>query len=130
MQKLSQLIPQCGYIDCWRTRSNLAIPCRGFIHSATLVKTITCAIDRKTLFIQQLTNATDQQNFMMLVISAVTASLDRFKLCELLLPITQDVRFHTTKLAHLSNREITLGGNRRQLIVMSVLRHMPLLPCS
>src|SRR6185312_12352104 len=77
------------------------------------------AIDRESLLVQEIANAANEQNFVMLVIAAIAPPLHRLQLRELLLPVPQHVRFHRTKLAHLANREIALGGNRRQRCLSS-----------
>src|SRR5690606_27107370 len=72
------------------------------------------AVDGEALLVEQFADAADQQHFMVLVIAAVAPALDRLQLGELLLPVAQHVRLHAAQFAHLANREITLGGNRRQ----------------
>ena len=76
---------------------------------------MTCAVDRESLFIKQVTDSPDQQNFVVLIVTAVAAPLDGLQLREFLFPIAKHVRLDRTELAHLANREITLGGNRREL---------------
>ena len=81
-------------------------------------------VDGEALLVQEITDSPDQQHFVMLVIAPVAAPLDRFELGELLLPITQHVRLHRTEIAHLANREIALGGDRRKRRFSSaVFRH-------
>ena len=67
----------------------------GLYLSRHLVEAMAGATDGKPFVIQQLTDAADQQHFVMLVIAAVTAPLDRFELGEFLLPVAQHVRFDT-----------------------------------
>src|SRR5438477_8892989 len=74
-------------------------------------ETMACAVDREPLFVEQVPNAPDQQHFVVLIVTAVAATLDRFQLREFLFPITKHVRLDRTELAHLANREITFGGN-------------------
>lgn len=57
----------------------------------------------------------DQQHLMVLVVTPVAAPLDGPQLGEFLLPVTQHVGLHAAQLADFAYREITLGGNRRQL---------------
>ena len=73
------------------------------------------AVDREALLVEQVADAPDQQHFVMLVIAAVAAPLYRLELRELLLPVAQHVRLDRAQLADLANREIALGGYRRQV---------------
>jgi hypothetical protein len=61
--------------------------CR-MLSSDMIFKTVTCAADSKPLLIKQFADSTDQQYFMVLVITAITAAFDRFELGKLLLPVT------------------------------------------
>ena len=72
---------------------------------------VACAADRETLLVQQVANAADQQNLMVLVIAAIAAPLHRLELREFLIPIEQHVRLDAAQLAHLTDREVALGGN-------------------
>src|SRR6185436_2113190 len=80
----------------------------GFIQSCP------CATDGETLFVQKLADATDQQDFVVLVVTAVAAALDGLELGEFLLPVAQHMRLHATKLAYLTDGEVALCGNRGQ----------------
>src|SRR5690606_18412771 len=62
-----------------------------------------------------MTNTAYQENFMMLVITAVTPPFQRFQLRELLLPVPQNMRFHATQFADFANGEVALGRNGRQI---------------
>ncbi len=84
------------------------------LHQGAIVEFVAGATDGEALLVEQFPNTTDQENFMMLVVATVTASLDRLELGEFLLPIPQDMGLYTTQLANFPNREIALGGNRRQ----------------
>src|SRR5450759_3134973 len=79
-------------------------------------ETVTRSVDGKAMLIEQFADATDEQHFVVLVITAVATALERLELRELLLPITQQVRFDAAQIAHLANGEITLGGNRGKAI--------------
>ena len=70
--------------------------------------------DGEALFVQQISDASDHQHFMVLVITAIATALDWAKLRKFLLPIAQHVRLDTAKLAHLTNGEVALGWNRRE----------------
>jgi len=50
----------------------------------------------------------------MLVIAAVSATLHRTKLAELLLPVAEHMRLHQTKFADFTDGEIALCRDRRQ----------------
>src|SRR5574343_2053331 len=87
------------------------------------VQAITRTADGKALIIKQLANTPDEQDFVMLVIAAVTAPLDRLQLGEFLFPVAQHMRLDATKLAHLTDGEVALGRNGRQFLAAS--RFMP-----
>ena len=59
-------------------------------------ETLTSAANRKALVIEEASDLTDNQNVLALIITTVAASLYRFQLWELLLPIPKYVRFHGT----------------------------------
>lgn len=88
-------------------RRTRASRCIGF-------EAVASAVDGEALLIEQFPDTPDQQDFVVLIVSSVTASLDGAKLRELLFPIAQNVRLDATQLAHFTNGEVTLGGNRRQ----------------
>ena len=69
------------------------------------------AADRKTLVVQQIPDSADQQHFMVLVVAAIAAPFHRAQLRELLLPITEHVRFDTAQIAHFTDGEVTFRGN-------------------
>src|SRR2546426_396715 len=73
--------------------------------------------------VEQLADAADEQHFVVLVIAPVAASLHRLELGELLLPVAQDVRLHPAQLAHLTDGELALGGNRRKFSFPAALLH-------
>src|SRR5512134_3110916 len=85
------------------------------------VQTITRPADGEALFVQQLADAPDQQHLVMLVIAPVAAPLDRLELGEFLLPVAQHVRLHPAKLAHLTDGEVALRRDRRQLSFLAAL---------
>lgn len=65
-------------------------------------------VDCEALFVEKFTNATNEQYFVVLIISAVAAPLYRFELAKLLLPIPQNVGLDLTKFADLTDSEIAL----------------------
>src|SRR3989338_7058334 len=113
--------------------ANLATQ-RGSIHSrrrhgsmgfslAGITQAIARAADGETLFIQQLANTPDQQHFMMLVVAAVAAALDRFELGEFLFPIAQHMRLDPAQFTDFTDGEIAFGWNRRELGIRLVVFH-------
>jgi hypothetical protein len=76
-----------------------------------LLQLVTCAGNGETLVIQEITDATNHQHFMALVIAAIAATLHGTQLREFLLPIAQHVRLDAAQLAHLTNGEVALGWN-------------------
>ena len=80
----------------------------GFDLHSRFIQPRPCPTDSEALFIQKLTDAPDKQNFMVLVIAAVAASLYRLELGEFLLPVTQNMRLHAAKLADLTDGEVAL----------------------
>ena len=69
--------------------------------------------DRESFVIQETPDLADDQDVLTLVIAAVTPSLYRLQLWELLLPIPEYVRLDRTKVAHFTNREVSLPRNWR-----------------
>src|SRR5690606_27901044 len=86
--------------------------------------------DGKALLVQQFADAADQQDFVMLVVAPVAAPLDRLELGEFLLPIAQDVRLHAAQFADLTDGEVPLCRDRRQVNadVLAAFRHEPAPP--
>ena len=79
-----------------------------------LAKPVAGAADRETLFIEKITNPSDKQHLVMLVIAPVAPPLHRAQLRELLFPIAQHVRLDATQFTDLTDREIALGRYRRE----------------
>src|ERR1700751_5591146 len=71
------------------------------------------AIDRESLLVEEIPDAADEQNFVVLIVAAVAAALDRLELREFLLPIAEHVRLDRTQVADLADGEVALGGDRR-----------------
>src|SRR5690606_17072019 len=86
-------------------------------------KTLARAANGKPLLIEQGADLTDQHDVMPLVIAAVAAPLDGLKLWKLLFPVAQDMWLDRAKLAHFSNSEVTLGRDRRQLVIVRRFQH-------
>ena len=70
--------------------------------------------DGEALVVQQITNPTNHQHLMVLVVAAVAAPLHGAQLRELLLPVAQHMRLDAAQLRDLTNREVSLGGNGRE----------------
>ena len=82
------------------------------------------AVDGEALFVQQIADAPDQQDLVMLVVAPVPAPLDGLELGKFLFPIPQHVRLDRTQVAHLANGEVALGGDGRKVGVNSAgIRH-------
>ena len=79
-----------------------------------LAKPVSGPADREPLFIQKVTNPSDEQHLMVLVIPPIATSLHRAKLRELLLPVAQDVRLDATQFTDLTDGEVALGRYRRK----------------
>ncbi len=79
-----------------------------------LAQSVASATDRESLLIEKITNASDEQHLMMLIVATIAASLHRTQLCELLLPITQHVRLDATQFTDLTDREIAFCRYRRK----------------
>src|SRR5579862_6177485 len=81
------------------------------------------AADGEALVVEQAPDLADDDHVLPLVVAAVAAALHRLELRELLLPIAQHVRLHAAELAHLSDGEVALARDDRQLSVILWLQH-------
>src|SRR5436190_10021396 len=119
----AQFALDCCDIDTGRGRNRtgetaVAHHCRGLglvVVREGAVETVARAADGEAFFVEQLANAADQQHFVVLVIAPVAAALYRLQLRELLLPVAKHVRLHPAEVAHFTDGEVALGGDRRQL---------------
>src|SRR6266850_1174115 len=122
-----QLVPQRRRRCEWRCDN--AREARSSARSGTRLRglgfeTMARAVDRESLLVEKIADATDQQDFVVLVIAPIATALDRLQLREFLFPIAKHMRLHRAQLAHLANREIPLGGDWGQLGLSSVwIRH-------
>src|SRR5690606_12071487 len=118
-----QLFDACAQLDGFR--------CLFLLVNGGLAQAVARSRNREALTVQQLTDTPDQQDFMMLVITPVTATFDRLELRELLFPVAQHVRLHPAQVADLADREVALRRDRRQRLLI-VLRmaavHCPTAP--
>src|SRR5262245_61358628 len=111
--------------DRLRNRDRLlagAIPTRGDRAAAPFLEAVARAVDGEAVLVEQLADAADEEHLVMLVIAPVAAPLERLQLRELLLPVTQHVRFDAAELAHFPDREIPFRGNGGQVSRRQVLR--------
>src|SRR5262245_45861073 len=76
------------------------------------LEAIARAADREALFVQEAADLADHEHVLALVVAAVAATLDRLELREFLFPVTQHVRLHPAQIAHLTDGEVALAGNR------------------
>ena len=83
------------------------------------------AANREALVVEQAADLTDDDYVLALVVAPVAAPLHGLQLREFLLPITQHVRLHAAQLAHFTDGEVALAGDRRQLGVILWLQHRP-----
>jgi len=99
----------------------LETACRGVLHHrpATLafglrefLELVACPADGESLVVEEISDAPDHEHFMVLVVTPVAAALHGTQLRELLLPVTQHMRFDPAQFAYLTNGEVALGGNR------------------
>src|SRR5215472_4896432 len=81
------------------------------------------AADGEALVVEQAPDLADHDHVLTLVVTAVAAALHGLELREFLLPIAQHLRLHPAQLAHLSDGEVALAGNDRQLRVILWLQH-------
>jgi len=68
----------------------------------------------ESFFIKQLADASYQQHFVMLIVTSIASTLDRFELREFLLPVAQHVRLYPAQLADLTDGEVAFGRDGGQ----------------
>src|SRR6185369_3930187 len=95
---------------------------------ARVVEAVARAADGEALLVQELADAADEQHLVVLVVAAVAAALHGLQLGEFLLPVAKHVRLHPAELAHLTDGEVALCGNRRKLSFPAALLHAVLSP--
>ena len=101
--KPSNIQRRCG--ECWhRLRGCFRI----------VFQSLARAADGEAFFVQQFADASDQQDFMMLVVTPVATPLDRAQLGEFLFPVTQYMRLDGAQIGHFTDGEVTLRRNRRK----------------
>src|SRR5215471_15323652 len=89
-----------------------------------LVEPVARAADGESLLVKKLADAADQQHLVVLVVPPVPAALHGTKLGEFLLPVAQHVRLHSAQLAHLTDGEVALCGNRGEAILGRLAFHV------
>src|SRR6185312_9964506 len=81
------------------------------------------ATDGEALIVEEAADLADDDHVLALVIAAVAPPLHGLELRELLLPVAQHVGLDPAQVAHFTNGEVPLAGNRRQLGVILWLQH-------
>jgi len=84
---------------------------------------LTGATDGEALLVEQAPDLADGEHVLALVVATVAAPLYRLELGEFLLPVAQHVRLDVAQLADLTDGEVALAGDRRQLVVMTGFEH-------
>src|SRR5215469_17045275 len=84
---------------------------------------VACPANGEALIVEQASDLADDDHVLALVIAAVAAALHRLQLRKFLFPVAQHVRLDTAQLTYLSDGEVALAGNRRQLRVILWLQH-------
>src|SRR3954469_4700949 len=79
-----------------------------------VVEPVTSAADREAFFVQQLADAADEQDFVVLVIAPVAPALHRLQLRELVFQVRHDVRLPPARVAHLPDSEVAVGRDGRE----------------
>jgi hypothetical protein len=87
----------------------LARVCTGFVSGEFLSGTA----DREPVFVEQASNLSNDQNILALIVASITTPLNRLELWKLLLPIPENVGFHSTEIAHFTDCEVSLSWDRR-----------------
>jgi hypothetical protein len=66
------------------------------------------SVSRLVTLVEKLANAANKHDLMVLVVTPVSATLDRSKLRELLFPVAKDMGLHIAKLTDFTNGEVAL----------------------
>jgi len=74
-------------------------------------------------FVEEASDLADQDDVLALVVATVAATLDRFEVRKFLFPVAQDMWFDFAQVAHLTNGEVTLVGNRREFVIVADFQH-------
>ena len=82
---------------------------QGFLAGEALPR----ASDRESLFIEKAADLPDDQYVATLIVTSVSATLDRLELRKLLFPVSQHVRLYTAEFADLTDGEVPLSRDRR-----------------
>ena len=105
---IERFVQGFAVVWCWQFLLGFGMPWPVF-------QAVSGTADGESVLIKQLANATHQQNFVVLVIASVAATLDRLELSEFLFPVTQHVGLNATQIADFANGEVAFGGNGRQV---------------
>src|SRR5690606_18778091 len=79
-----------------------------------IVQAVARAADGEAFLVEELADAPDEQDLVVLVVAPVAAPLHGLQLREFLLPVAQHVGLHPAKLAYLADGEVALRRDRRQ----------------
>ena len=74
---------------------------------------IACSADGESLLVEKAADLPNDQHVLALVVAAIAAALDGLELRKLLLPVAQHVRLDAAEVAHLTDGEVALAGDRR-----------------
>ena len=85
------------------------------------------AANCESFLVQQASNLSNDEHVLALIVTPITASLDRFELWEFLLPITQHVWLYATQVTDLTYREVAFARYRWELGIISGFQHTLLL---
>ncbi len=81
--------------------------------------------DGESLLVKEAADLPDDEHVLPLVVTAIAPALDRLQLGEFLLPIAQHVRLDAAQIADLTDGEVALPRDRRQLAVIAWFQHTP-----
>ena len=77
------------------------------------------ASNRIALLIQQATDLTNQHDVVPLIVASISASLYRFEIRKLLLPVAKYMWLNQTQIADFTNSEVTLIGYRKKFVIVA-----------
>src|SRR5207248_1198845 len=93
-----------------------------------VVQAVPRAADGEAFLVEEFADAADEQHLVVLVVAPIAAALDGLQLGKFLLPIAQHVRLHAPQVAHLTDSEVALRRDRRELSLPAAWLHAVLSP--
>src|SRR5699024_5755753 len=119
IQRFVQHVAYLGQVSAQRLKFS-----RGQAHCRILIvwlilplaQTVAGTGNGEAFFIQQIADAPNEQDLVVLIVAPVASSLQGFQLGELLLPVAQHMRLDQAEIGDLANREVALGWNGRKMI--------------